>query len=90
VAILLGDGNGTFQAAVSYDSEGSAAASVVVADVNGDHKRDIVVAHCGFAGGDDCSKGSFVTVLLGNGDGTFMTPVRYEHWRIRRPFRCRG
>src|ERR1700752_3430005 len=35
VDVLLGNGDGTFQAAVSYKSGGILAQSVVVADVNG-------------------------------------------------------
>src|SRR5215471_7774165 len=51
--------------------------TVVVADVNGDHKPDIVVAHCGLVGGPDCDSGAFVGVLLGRGDGTFGLPLLY-------------
>jgi hypothetical protein len=68
VSVLLGNGDGTFQAAVAYDSGGIAAESVAVADMNGDRKPDLVVSNC-----TNCSTygdGS-VAVLLGNGDGTF-------------------
>jgi len=68
--VLLGNGDGTFQAAVAYDSGGIAAESVAVADMNGDGKPDLVVSNC-----TNCSTygdGS-VAVLLGNGDGTFQT-----------------
>jgi len=77
VSVLLGNGDGTFKDAVAYDSGGSAATSVAVADVNGDHKPDIVVAHCGLVGGPDCDSGAFVGVLLGRGDGTFGLPLLY-------------
>jgi len=60
VAVLLGNGDGTFQSAVTYGS-GGAADSVVVADVNGDGKPDVLVGNSGGSLG----------VLLGNGDGTF-------------------
>jgi len=73
VGILIGNGDGSFQAARTYDSGGSGAAGVAVADVNGDGKPDVVVANfC--AAGTDCggdSKTGSVAVLLGNGDGTF-------------------
>ena len=76
VAVLLGKSDGTFQAAVSYNSGGTRADSVVVADVNGDGKPDLVVmnqALCGFLCGD-----GQVGVLLGNGDGTFGATVSYD------------
>jgi len=62
---------------VPYGSGGNAT-SVVVADVNGDGKLDLVVANeCGGSG--DCygSMGT-VAVLLGNGDGTFQAAVTYS------------
>jgi hypothetical protein len=74
VAVLLGNGDGTFQAAVTYNSGGLFASSVAVADVNGDGKPDLVV-------GNDCADpncdGS-VSVLLGNGDGSFQPAVPYR------------
>ena len=69
VGVLLGNGDGTFQDAVPYDSGGLTAVSVAVADVNGDHKPDLVVAN---------SNSYAVGVLLGNGDGTFQTAVQYD------------
>lgn len=45
VAVLLGNGDGTFRTAVTYASGGLGAYSVAVADVNGDGKPDIVVAN---------------------------------------------
>ena len=42
--MLLGNGDGTFQPAVSYSSGGWRATSVAVADVNGDGNPDLVVS----------------------------------------------
>jgi hypothetical protein len=77
VLVLLGKGDGSLQSAVSYDV-GSSPVSVTVADLNGDHKVDLVVANCGLVGGTGCEVGGFVSVLLGNGDGTFRTFVPYN------------
>jgi hypothetical protein len=59
VSVLLGRGDGTFQAALDYSTAGPADA-VAVGDFNGNGIPDLVVAGPGW-----------VTVLLGNGDGTF-------------------
>ena len=75
VGVLLGNGDGTFQTAVTYGSGGYGALSVAVADVNGDGKPDVVVANvCSNA---YCETNGTVGVLLGNGDGTFQTAVTY-------------
>ena len=76
VSVLLGKGDGTFQAAVSYNSGGTRADSVVVADVNGDGKLDLVVMNRALCG-SLCGDGQ-VGVLLGNGEGTFQAAVSYD------------
>jgi uncharacterized protein (UPF0548 family) len=67
VSILLGKGDGTFQAAVDYTAN-RAPSSVAVGDFNGDGKPDLVVSNYG---------SNDVSVLLGNGDGTFQAAVDY-------------
>jgi hypothetical protein len=63
VTIFLGDGNGSFTAAPgSPIAVGNAPYAVAVADFNGDGKLDLAVANNG---------DGTVTLLLGNGDGTF-------------------
>src|SRR6266496_5562035 len=75
VGILLGNGDGTFQAAQTYDSGGLYAFSIAVANVNGDGKPDLLVANqCADV---SCGTGS-AGVLLGNGDGTFQAPQTYN------------
>lgn len=73
ISVLLGNGNGTFQPAVTYVSGGRFALSVAVADLNGDGKPDVVVANR-----DNGNLQGTVGVLLGNGDGTFQPVVTYS------------
>jgi hypothetical protein len=77
VSVLLGKGDGTFVAHVLYPSGGLNAIAVAIADVNGDGKPDIVVANCGVANNEnaDCSENQVLSVLLGDGDGTFQAPL---------------
>ena len=75
VSVLLGNGNGTFQPAVNYPSGGQYASSVAVADVNRDGKPDLIVSNWCVSSGD-CTNGT-VSVLLGNGNGTFQPAVIY-------------
>jgi hypothetical protein len=78
--VLLGNGDGTFQPAVTYDSGGLQPSSIAVADVNGDGKPDLVVGNCSFSGGSiNCTTGNgAVDVLLANGDGTFQPAATYS------------
>ena len=79
VGVLLGKGDGTFQQLMTYDSGGSQAYSVAVADVNGDGKPDLLVANCGPIGINACNHGNgLLGVLLGNGDGTFRPVMTYD------------
>src|SRR2546422_3097341 len=61
VSVLLGNGDGTFRAALTV-GVGTNPFSVAVGDFNGDGVPDLAVANYG---------SNTVSVLLGNGDGTF-------------------
>src|SRR5579872_4236391 len=76
VSVLLGNGDGSFQAARSSNSGGEAAKSVTVADLNGDGKPDLLVANA-CSSTIDCTNGS-ISVLLGNGDGSFQAALSYS------------
>jgi hypothetical protein len=61
LSLLSNNGDGTFQAPVSFDS-GKLARGLAVADFNGDGTLDLAVAN---------NAGADVSILLGKGDGTF-------------------
>jgi hypothetical protein len=84
IGVLLGNGDGTFQPAVTYSTDGFSATAIAVADLNGDGKLDVVVTNCDVGTGNgSCYTGAgVVSVLLGNGDGTFQTAVTYELGQI--------
>jgi hypothetical protein len=69
VSILLGNGDGTFQAAQNFPV-GRYPSSVVVGDVNGDGVPDLVVTS-GTLITEIITASGTVRVLLGKGDGTF-------------------
>lgn len=68
VAILLGNGDGTFTAKGKLTSPLSNSVSAVVGDFNGDGKMDLAV-------GDRGASTDSVFFYLGNGDGTFQAPT---------------
>jgi hypothetical protein len=77
VSVLLGNGDGTFQPAqnidVNFPASGLDSHPITLAagDFNGDGNPDLLIEQfVGFDGGE-----SVVTVLPGNGDGTFQAPV---------------
>jgi hypothetical protein len=82
VSVLLGNGDGTFQDSPSYLAQhtfkvGSQPNDVAMADLTGDGKVDLIVANSG---------SNKVSVLLGNGDGTFQPqqiyPVGYQPFAV--------
>lgn len=82
IGVLLGNGDGTFQAAQTYFSGGFYANSVTVADVNGDRKPDLVVANRCLTTSPGCFVSppalGAISVLLGNGDGTFQAAQSFS------------
>src|SRR6202140_281763 len=80
--ILLGKGDGTFQPPVLLNAGSGPAAipvAIVAGDFNGDGKLDLSVASSDF---NLFSLTSNVSVFLGNGDGTFQSPVFYGLFEI--------
>ena len=75
VAVLLGKGNGTFQPAVVYSTDGWGPGGIAIGDLNNDGYPDLVVANTILCA---TSEITCVGVLLGNGDGTFQPVVTYS------------
>jgi len=72
VSVLLGNGNGTFGARADF-STGYGPTSVAIGDLNGDGKPDLAVAN----GGAYPWFGNTVSILLGNGNGTFAGDAQF-------------
>jgi hypothetical protein len=68
LSVVLGNGDGTFQAPVSYATGGDST-HLATGDFNGDGKLDLVTTD----GADNT-----VSILLGNGDGTFQARSAYS------------
>ena len=69
VMVLLGNGNGTFQAPVFYAADpNSIVSSIVVSDLAGTGRLDLATAN---------PATDTVSVLLGNGNGTFGPATNY-------------
>jgi hypothetical protein len=62
VAVLLGNGDGTFTVAPTLPATGEAPTAIAPADLNQDGFIDLVVAN----------SSNNLTLLMGNGDGTFL------------------
>jgi len=67
VAVLLGNGDGTFQSAKSFPA-GMNPGSLAAADFNGDTHMDLAAAS---------TSGASIAVLTGDGQGNFGAPVSY-------------
>ncbi len=81
VSVLLGNGDGSFQAVQRVDAGGYAPVSVALGDVNGDSVLDMAVANTGdytIFGGPS----GYVSVLLGNDDGSFQALQRVAAGRF--------
>jgi hypothetical protein len=74
VAVLLGNGDGTFQLPVAYGSGGNSANFVTLADFDGDGNLDLAVSNLAQSAGGGAG---VLGLLLGNGDGTFQPAATF-------------
>ena len=70
ISVLLGNGDGTFQNQTQY-AAGPGPISMIVGDFNNDNNLDLAVANY------NDEPNNIISVLFGNGDGTFQNQVKY-------------
>ena len=80
LALLTGNGDGTFNAPVTFQINTARVDSpaIVATDLDNDGRLDLVLAHAISCFTSPCTAASTITVLLGFGDGTFQFPVEIE------------
>jgi hypothetical protein len=75
LALLTGTGTGTFNAPTFYpNTSGVDSPAIAATDLNGDGRLDLVVMHNIACYTAPCRSARTITILLGNGNGTFQTP----------------
>ena len=86
ISVVLSNGDGTFQAPALTPTPGNTDDPIVVGDVNGDGKDDIVMVHVNSGGCRAAAHssappvlgcGATIDVLISNGDGTFTLGNNY-------------
>ena len=80
LALLTGNGDGTFNAPVMFDNIGALddSPAIVATDLNNDGRLDVVLAHMLACFEGPCVATRNITVMLGLGDGTFQIPFEID------------
>src|ERR671911_1162532 len=74
VSLLRGNGDGTFAAPVTFpNTTGFDSPAVDAVDLNNDGKLDVVIAHQIACYTAPCVTTDLISVMIGNGDGTFQS-----------------
>jgi hypothetical protein len=74
LSLLTGNGDGTFNAPVNFpNTTGSDSPVIVAADVNNDTRLDLLIAHSFACFTPPCVSSDDLTIMLGNGNGTFQS-----------------
>jgi len=72
LSLLTGNGDGTFGAPVNFpNTSGFDSPAVAAVDLNNDGKLDVVIAHEIACYTAPCVASEVISVMIGNGDGTF-------------------
>src|SRR5215210_7152070 len=72
LSLLTGNGDGTFDAPVTFpNTSGFDSPAVAAVDLNNDGKLDVVIAHEIACYTAPCVASEVISVMIGNGDGTF-------------------
>ena len=79
LALLTGTGTGSFNAPTFFpNTSGFDSPAIAATDLNGDGRLDLVVMHTIACFTAPCRAARSITILLGNGNGTFQTPSEID------------
>jgi hypothetical protein len=79
LALLTGTGTGSFNTPTFFpNTSGFDSPAIAATDLNGDSRLDLVVMHSIACFTAPCRAARSITILLGNGNGTFQTPSEID------------